>query len=239
MMEASNARPWPHQVLPARYYTWRQSLDAVVEESLTGECSVLDVGAGRKPAFPPNRRPRSCYYAGLDLSASELAKAPPGSYNDTWARDIVSRCPELERRFDLVVSWQVLEHVKPLGTAIENIRSYLRPGGRFVATLSGAFSAYGLINQVVPARVGVWAMHRLLGRDSETVFPAYYDQCWKTALERTLGRWSRFEVIPFYIGATYFAFSKTPQRAYLRYEEWLQNGAHLNLATHYLIDATK
>jgi len=240
MIKTSNAEPHRQQVLPARYYsTWRPSFDELVKESLTRECAVLDVGAGCKPTFAPLQRSKKCYYAGLDLSAHELAKAPAGSYDDTWARDITCHCPELEGRFDLVISWQVLEHVKPLETAIENIRGYLRPGGRFVATLSGAFSAYGLINQVVPARLGVFAMYKLLGRDPQTVFPAYYDHCWQTALERMLSDWKGFKVIPFYIGAGYFGFSRNLQKIYLRYEDWALNRKHFNLATHYLIEATK
>ncbi|MDO8432772.1 MAG: class I SAM-dependent methyltransferase [Candidatus Binatus sp.] len=239
MIRERNAQAQVAGILPPRYNVWRQSFDELVQRSLKGECAVLDVGAGRKPTFPRDRRSPNCYYAGLDLSAAELAKAPPGSYDGSWASDITRKVPELEGRFDLVLSWQVLEHVKPLDASIENIRSYLRPGGRLIATLSGAFSTYGLINQVVPARVGVWAMSKLLGRDPETVFPAYYDHCWQTALERMLSHWTRFEVVPFYIGASYFRFSRTLQRIYLGYEDWALRGKHFNLATHYLIDATK
>jgi len=225
--------------LPPRYNAWRATFDALVQENLTPGCAVLDVGAGCRPTVAPDQRPAPCYYTGLDLSDSELAKAPAGSYDDAWALDIVSPCPQLEGRFDLILSWQVLEHVKPVTVAIDNIRSYLRPGGRFIATLSGAFSVYGLINQAVPARLGVWTMHKFLGRDPHTVFPAYYDRCWKTALERTLDDWDNFQITPYFIGAMYFRFSSTLQRIYLHYEEWAMNTEHDNLATHYLILATR
>jgi hypothetical protein len=141
----------------------------------------------------------------------------------------------LEGEFDIVVSWQVLEHVKPLAVALANIRSYLRPGGLFVAHLSGTFSPFGLANRVIPQRAAVWLMHRLLDRDPTSVFPAYYDKCWYSALE-SLGRcWKTFSVHPRYAGAGYFRFSPMMQRLSLAYEEWTIRSGHYNLATHYLL----
>jgi SAM-dependent methyltransferase len=176
---------------------------------------------------------------GLDVSADELARAPDGWYDEILVSDVAKRLPRLSDQFDLAVSWQVLEHVKPLNAALENIRSYLRPGGRFVATLSGRFSAFGLLNQVVPEHWGAIAMQRLLGRRPETVFPAYYDKCWHGALKKLLTDWGRVEIVPYFIGAGYFSFSKVLLRLYLGYENWACKHRHANLATHYLIDAIK
>lgn len=201
--------------------------------------SVLDVGSGRKPTVPPDKRPFRCRYVGLDLSAAELARAPDGWYDELIVWDVVKRAPELIERFDLVVSWQVLEHVKPLEAALENIRSYLRPGGRFVATLSGRFSVISLLNRLTPGTWGIEIMERLLRRNPESVFPAYYDMCWHDALKRVLEPWSRAEIVPSYIGATYFSFSRVLSRAYLEYENWVCERRLSNLATNYLIDAVR
>jgi SAM-dependent methyltransferase len=173
------------------------------------------------------------------VSPEELNKAPEGCYSETVVSDVALRVPELSGQFDLVLSWQVLEHVKPLEAALENVRAYLRPGGRFVATLSGRFSAFGLLNQVIPEHWGIKAMHRLLGRRPETVFRAYYDRCWYSALTELLKPWSRAEIVPSFIGASYFSFSERLSRAYLRYENWACERQYANLATHYLIDAVK
>jgi SAM-dependent methyltransferase len=200
---------------------------------------VLDVGSGSHCTFPVDRRPSSCHYVGLDLSREELSKAAIGSYDEIWECDIAHRLPQLVDRFDLAVSWQVLEHVRPLEEALENVHSYLRSGGRFVATLSGKFSAFALINQMIPRRFGIVAMQRLLGREPDTVFPAYYDRCWETALVSALDKWSSVEVVPFFIGATYFSFSRALWRTYLSYEEWIVRRNYSNLATHYLIDAIR
>lgn len=116
--------------LPARYERGHRDLfDSYARPTLRPFASVLDIGAGRSPTFPEAARPADCTYVGLDLSGQELASAPTGSYDDVVASDVRARVPSLIGQFDAIISWQVLEHVKPLPTAIENLRSYLRPGG--------------------------------------------------------------------------------------------------------------
>ena len=226
--------------LPERYaQPWREPFDARVAPSLVLGVRILDIGCGRQPTILPAQRLAGCHYVGLDLSLTELAKAPAGSYDEVWESNVAQRVPELEGRFDLVVSWQVLEHVKPLDKAVENLRAYLRPGSRLVALLSGTFSAFGLINQGVPQHLGVWAMRRLLRRDPTTIFPAYYHRCWYSALKRMFSTWHEAEVVALYRGAGYFGFSPFLQRVYLKYEEWAWCGGYHNLATHYLVNARK
>ena len=218
---------------------WRDRFDALTKTYLTNNVRVLDVGSGRTPAIAPETRPSDCRYSGLDLSRRELELAPAGSYDETWVSDVTRFIPELQGRFDLIVSWQVFEHVKPLDVALENLRAYLRPGGGLVALFSGSFSAFGLINQVIPSRLGVWAMHRLLSRPPESVFPAYYHHCWDGRLQKILSAWSYHEVIPLYRAAGYFGFSRPLQRLYLTYEDWAMAEGHRNLASHYLVQARK
>jgi SAM-dependent methyltransferase len=185
--------------LPARYATgWYEQFEARVRPSLELGTRVLDVGSGRTPALAPERRPDGCFYAGLELSAEELGRAPRGSYDETIAADASVPLPQLCGRFDLLLSWQVLEHVAPLDVALTNLRSYLRPGGRMVALLSGGLSAFGLINRAISPRLGVWALERLIGRDPDTVFPACYDCCTYTALVGMLRDWSDAEVVPLF-----------------------------------------
>lgn len=224
----------------ARYQQPRQlEFERKIHEVLQPGTRVLDVGSGRSPSIEPASRPPQCYYVGLDISESELNTAPPGSYDDTWVSDITNHVPELDDSFDLVVSWQVLEHVKPLEAAIENMRSYLRPGGRLVAHLSGTYSVFGLINKALPTSVGVRALEVLLQRDPETVFPAHYHHCWYSAIERAFRKWESCSIHPRYFGADYFKFLGPAERTYLLYEDWTIRHNHKNLATHYLIVATR
>ncbi|MPZ47977.1 MAG: methyltransferase domain-containing protein [Dehalococcoidia bacterium] len=225
--------------LPSRYQGWAEMFDNRVASELRPGISILDVGGGRRPAVPVEQRPEDCLYAGLDLAASELAAAPDGSYSESYVGDIANFRDDLADRFDLIVSWQVLEHVKSLDASIENVRRYLKPGGRFISQFSGTFSSFGLINQLVPASFGVWLLKHLKGRDPATVFPAYYHHCWYNAVRSSMSAWSGVEVVPRYKAADYLRFFRPLQKAYLVYENWTANGRHPNLATHYLVDSRR
>lgn len=227
----------PRHMMPSRYQDgeWQRPFQEAAHEVLTPNSRVLDIGAGRRPTISPAERPAGCTYVGFDISADELALAPEGAYDETITGDVTVRRRDLTERFDLVLCWQVLEHVKPLSQALENIRSYLCSSGRFVGQLSGAFSPFGLVNRVVPHRVAVAILQGMLRRDPATVFPAYYDKCWYSALCDLGAPWKQFRVEPLFGGATYFAFAAPLQRAYLHYEEWTARHEFRNLATHYLL----
>ncbi len=237
----------PGLALPERYNWgwgegdggWLEGFIARATAGLPPAAQILDVGSGRRPILRPDARPPGSTYVGLDISEHELRAAPHGSYDEVVCGDVTEFQPALAQRFDLILSWQVLEHVKPLDEALQCIHSYSRPGGHFVAVASGSYSVFGILNRLVPHRLAIWGMRVLLGRDPETVFPAHYDRCHYSALVRLLAPWKEVQVIPAYRGAPYFSFSKTAQAAYLKYESWAARTHRRNLATHYLIAAVK
>ncbi len=228
---------------PARYHRpgWflGEQFDSEAAKSIAPGMSILDVGSGRLPAVGVDARPSNCEYLGLDISLSELQHAPPGSYDEAIASDALVRLPELEGRFDVVLSFQVLEHVKPLERAFENMIAYLKPGGRLVVQMSGTFSMFGLINQAVPQSLSVWAVRKATHRSPETIFPAHYHHCWATKLDAMLAGCREHVVTPLYLGGDYFAFLSPLARCYLAYENWAERGRHRNLGTHYLVTAVK
>lgn len=228
--------------LPVRYQSdWQAPFYAEVRTRLSDAGQVLDIGSGRVPTVLPQDRPPGLFYVGLDLSAAELAEAGPGAYDETVIGSVAETAPGLEGRFDLAVSWQVLEHVKPLPDALANVHSYLKPGGAFVALFSGSWSAFAVVNRVLPDRIGLPLVARLNRREqmNRPVFPAYYDRCWSSALNRMMGAWSSVSLVPLYQGARYFNFSPVVQRVYLRYEEFAIRRRLDNLATHYLLVAER
>ena len=129
----------------------------------------------------------------------------------------------------------MLEHVHSVPAAIENVHRYLRPGGLFVAHLSGGRSAFGLVNRALPHPLVKVAMRHLLHRDPETVFPAPYDHCTYSGLVASTGGWTRVRIIPRYRGAQYFRFLAPLEWLYLRFEDLIVRGRHRDLATHYLL----
>jgi hypothetical protein len=140
--------------------------------------------------------------------------------------------------YDVVITWQVLEHVKPVDTAFRNLHAALVPGGTLLAQLSGSRAAFALLARVLPHRVRVAAMSRLLGHASDEKFPTHYDRGTARGLRQMLEPWGSVSVTPFYRGAGYFRFWRPLQRLYLAYETRMAVPRE-NLATHYLVVATK
>jgi SAM-dependent methyltransferase len=225
--------------LPSRYgYPMQNVLLERLAPLLVPGIAILDVGAGRSPTIGPERRPVGCTYVGLDISAAELDQAEPGAYEEKIVQD-VSKPSSLGRPFDVVISWQVLEHVRPLDRAFENLRLALRPGGTLLAQLSGSYAAFSLAARIVPHPVRVWAMARFLGHPQELKFPTQHHRCHARGLKQMLSSWSSVEIIAFYRGADYFRAFRPLQRAYLAYEAAVERRALDNLATHFLVVARR
>jgi SAM-dependent methyltransferase len=198
--------------------------------------TILDVGAGRDPTLAPADRPAGCRYLGLDISAEELEAAGAGAYDETYVHDIAELLADL-CDVDVIISWQVLEHVGSLPRTLANLRSMLRPGGTLLAQTSGRFAAFAVAARAMPHWLRVKALTRYLGHLEEDKFPTYYDHCTARALARLLDSWESAEIVPFYRGAPYFSMSRPLQRLYLVYEDFILARGWANLATHYLVIA--
>ena len=235
------ARDMAHGRLPARYELELRepAFACATRRALEPGMTVLDVGAGAAPSSGAAGRPPGCTWVGQDVVAAELRKAPPGSYDELSVGSICDRDPALEGRFDLVLARFVFEHVTPLHAGIENLRAYLRPGGRLIALLSGRWSAFALLNRVVPAPLARWAMARTLGREPDTVFEAHYDRCTKRGLERMLAGWGSACVQAHFCGAGYFTWSRPLMAAYVAFEELALQRGWDELATYYLVEARR
>ena len=172
--------------LPDRYRSaeWMEPFWHRLRPHLVANARILDIGSGRTPTVPRDRRPAGGTYDGLDLSIDELEKAPPGSYDRRFATDICDLIPGLEGQYDLAVSWQVFEHVRPLGRALENTRAYLRPGGVFIAQLSGVFVPFAVVNRLIPHSRARFSLRVVMRRQSGRIFPADYLLCWYEALRQ-------------------------------------------------------
>lgn len=227
-------------MLPERYRSkWRIKLVEHLDGRLVPSVRVLDIGSGRTPAIPINARPAGCEYVGLDIDVNELNLAPEGGYSRTIVADALQLRPDLLDQFDVVVTWQVLEHVLSTQQAVDCMYAYLRPGGIMVSMLSGRNSLFAIPNRVIPHRMAKFILARLLKRDPDTVFPAVYDSCTHRELAQCLARWRSSSVISLWRGADYLAFSPMLQRAYLRGENLLADHAVTDFATHYLVIGTK
>lgn len=225
--------------MPARYYEpWKGAFLARAATELRSGIRVLDVGSGARPAIPREQRPEGCFYVGLDISAEELSRAGVDAYDEVIVGDI---CSGITRGviFDLVVSWQVLEHIPSMPAAMAAQHAALVPGGRMLAMLSGAWSVQALAARVIPYRLSTALQARLLNAVAEDKFPTRYDGCTDRALRRILaqGGWRSWEIAPHYRAGNYLCFFPPLQRLYVAYESWAAQGPRVNLATHYIVDA--
>jgi SAM-dependent methyltransferase len=226
-------------LLPERYGRQMQDVFAArLQPLLAPRVAILDVGAGRYPTLAPTDRPSDCRYVGLDIEPDEIAAAGPAAYDESIVADVTAPLGR-DEEFDLVLSWQVLEHVSPLAEALENLRRSLRPGGTLLAQLTGSNAAFAILGRLLPHRAKLWVATRLLGHSEEEKFPTRYDRSSDRALTRLLEPWSGVEIIPFYRGAVYFKPLRPLMRAYIAYEDMVVRRQAKNLATHYLIVAKR
>jgi SAM-dependent methyltransferase len=226
--------------LPPRYaQDFRAPFDDRVRPALRVGIEILDVGPGRRPTIPVSARPPRTRYVALDPSRAELQLAPAGVYDETIVADVVEHLPALEERFQLIVSWNVLEHVPSLEAALANLHSYLRPGGLLVAQFAGSFAAHALLSRAIPHVLAARAIDKLLGRPRHTVFAAHYDRCHYSALDHLLAPFCTHAITPHYRDASYFRFSRLALALYLGFEQWALRRQRRNLASHYLICAER
>jgi SAM-dependent methyltransferase len=240
---ASEIREAGRRRLPERYRTdvWDLRFRERLAPLLTPGVDILDIGAGRRPTVAPGERPGGGgRYVGLDVDDEEMARAEPGSYDDTVVSAGEDRVPSLEGRFDLCLSFFAFEHVRSTAAVLENISTYLRPGGTLLAQLAGARSPFSIANRILPGRLSRTLLHRAHGREPDSVFPATYDRCTHSELSALLAeRFTSSEVVPLYTGAGYVLFSRVLTAAYIGYESWLARGDRRDLAPYYLIAARR
>jgi SAM-dependent methyltransferase len=175
---------------------------------------------------------------GVDISDDELAAAPAGSYDAVLTADLVHGLA-LGERFDVALSWQVLEHVESMSRALASIKHALDPGGRLLAQVSGGRSAFALAARLIPASTHQRLLSRLLGEPKEAHFPTRYNACTASALGELMESWASAEIIPYFRGATYFDFNRLLRAAYLAFENRLAHGRWADYATHYLVIAER
>jgi SAM-dependent methyltransferase len=164
-----------------------------------------------------------------------------GAYDREIVADAATPIPGLVGTIDLAVSWQVFEHVASLEAVLRNTHAYLKPGGTLVSLFSGRWGAYAVLNRLLPARVGVPVVTRIGQRRARNapVFSAHYDSCSFAAVRRLTAGWGAAELTPYYRGAVYFRFSRPLMRAYLAYENAVERVGWADVATHYLLVATR
>lgn len=118
---------------------------------------VLEAGCGARShvAYPSTAR-----VMGVDVLRSQLLR---NTQAHGRAQGDVTALPLATASVDLVVCWDVLEHVPQPERAIAEIARVLRPGGLAVLALPNILSVKGLVTRFTPWWFHVWVYRRVLG----------------------------------------------------------------------------
>lgn len=170
-----------------------------------GARRMLEIGAGRCPLFGRDElRNLGAELTVNDISAAELALAPPGYAQACF--DIAGEVDASQNgSIDLAFSRMVFEHVEDAHKAWSNVHAILAPGGVALAFVPTLFAMPFLINWLLPDNLGERIAHALDKRrtqEDQPVFPAHYHWCFtlKGPMRRRLEEVGFDEVLvqPFY-----------------------------------------
>lgn len=181
----------------------------LIPEYITPGSKVYDIGGGKNPhIFPAMKKERRLVTVGLDIDAGELAQAPPGGYDETIHADITRTRGKGDG--DFVISRATLEHVSDGKAAIENIASFMRPGGRLILFAPCRNALFARLNTWLPEGFKKRLIDFLfsdMGEAGKMGFKAYYSHCTPSEME-ALFRQNGLEIVErrIYWMSNYFAF---------------------------------
>jgi 2-polyprenyl-3-methyl-5-hydroxy-6-metoxy-1,4-benzoquinol methylase len=139
---------------------------------------ICEIGGGANPLLNKNKLILAgIEYAILDISASELEKAP-SDYQKILG-DIGSPDFRFNKSFGLVFSRMLAEHIRDAEQFHLNVQSLLKPGGLAVHFFPTLYTLPYVINYLAPERLSRILLNGFGPRDEYRYakFPAYYHWC--------------------------------------------------------------
>ena len=117
---------------------------------------VLEAGCGSMTRIALGN---NCYLAGIDISERQLER------NNTLSQKIHANLQTYRwdsTKFDIIVCWDVIEHLDDPCAAISNLVSALKPSGIIVLAFPNFWSLKGIVTKLTPFKVHAW-FYYLLG----------------------------------------------------------------------------
>jgi 2-polyprenyl-3-methyl-5-hydroxy-6-metoxy-1,4-benzoquinol methylase len=136
-----------------------ESLEDVLDRAL-GErdaINVLDAGCGASMHIFFRRPAR---VVGIDVSRRQLDRNT--ALDEKIVGDIQTH-PFSADTFDVVIAWQVLEHLPHPEQALERFRDAVKDDGLIVLSLPNVLSVKGLVTKFTPHAFHVWAYRNVFG----------------------------------------------------------------------------
>ncbi|MBN1126259.1 MAG: class I SAM-dependent methyltransferase [Sedimentisphaerales bacterium] len=134
--------------------------------------SILEAGCGSRShvTFPSTSR-----IVGIDISEKQLVR------NDALDERICGDIQEHDfppHSFDVIICWDVLEHLKEPTRALDRFYTAIRPNGLIILGLPNVLSLWGLITKISPHWFHVWFYRTVFkkkeaGLDDNSPFPTF------------------------------------------------------------------
>jgi SAM-dependent methyltransferase len=169
--------------------------------------TLADIGSGKQPFLQNDHINRANWRViGLDISQSELDRAPIKSYDQTVCAPI--EASPLRSVADAFVCQAVLEHVADNVLAFNKLGELLRPGGIGLIFVPSRNAVFARLNLLLPESVKRGLLFYFFPESSYAQgFRSYYHRC--TPLEFTaLAKQNGLELIEIktYMASSYFSF---------------------------------
>lgn len=142
-------------------YYWRR-MNSIFAKSFAGldapSCSLIEVGAGASDWLPHLHHRFSFRVAGLDYSkvGCQVAKenllktATPGIIH---YGDMFDPPPELRGKFDVAVSFGLVEHFENTASAVSACAGFVKPGGIVFTLIPNMSGLYGNLYKIFNPKV--------------------------------------------------------------------------------------
>jgi len=143
-------------------------INKIIKEKNKGKdrIAVLEAGcgSGSRFVFGPN-----AYITGVDISLKQLQK------NNILHNKILADIQTLSFQpssFDVIICWEVLEHVQKPRQVLENFYQVLRESGIIIIAIPNLMSLKGLVTKFTPHKFHFWCNKFIFGWQMPT-FPTY------------------------------------------------------------------
>jgi SAM-dependent methyltransferase len=132
--------------------------------------TMLDAGCGKQLRLEP---PVPAHVVGIDAAAEELAANP--DVDERIVGDLATY-PFEAATYDLVVCWDVLEHLPRPERAIDNLVRAVKPNGLLVIKVPNVLSVKGVVTKWMPTRLRRVIVRRMLPGlpDDYKPFPSFH-----------------------------------------------------------------
>jgi SAM-dependent methyltransferase len=192
-------------------------LQQVIDEYLSSgkKVKLLEAGCG---SMSKVNLSRDVHITGIDISQKQLDRN--ARLNEKILGDIHTY-PLPDRAFDLIICWDVLEHLEDPRKALENFFRACKPQGLIILAFPNLFSLKGIITKLMPYRVAIWYYKYLLGvkdagKDDQPPFPTTLRLGMTYPAIRKLARRRNAHI-------EFFSFRESPDMKFVRRNFWIVN----------------